>query len=605
MDENIKSKIILYFHNDPLTMKNSITINERLELLKKTKKIIFNSNWCMSRFTLNLKVSDYQNKLLVIPQSTSKTKINFKLKKKIISFVGKLNESKGYDIFGKAIIKILDEFNDWTAVVFGDEPRQKYFFEHKNLISYGFKKNSFVLNKLKEVSISVVPSRWNEPFGRSSIEASSRGSALIISNTGGLTETTKDAIIISKINEIELYKKIKILIKNIKLRKKLQKKTYKNFFLTNKYVSSLVDNLRKTVISNLNTLSIINRNSSLKILHITNLNERFDGRLHYNTGKRITNGFVRLGHNVLNLSDRDVLSSYKSLTDPSGIKFLNNKILNTHKNFKSDLVVLGHVDRLKKDTILEIKKTNNAKICQWFLDPLMLNGPDYIKNKKRILSLHNQIDTTFLTTHPNALNFKIKNSYFMPNPCDTSFEMLDNTKLLPSRDLFFAMSHGVHRGVLKDGKIDEREDFLMNLSEKLNGISFDKYGMEGIQPIWGEEFLNTLKNYSMALNLSRGKPIKYYSSDRIVQLMGNGLLTFIDKNTLLNEIITKEEAVFYNDVDDLIKKINFYKKNQKKLKRIASNGKKGYFKKFNSNIICQFIIDKTLNYKSKIKYAWN
>ena len=84
MDENIKSKIILYFHNDPLTMKNSITINERLELLKKTKKIIFNSNWCMSRFTLNLKVSDYQNKLLVIPQSTSKTKINFKLKKKII-----------------------------------------------------------------------------------------------------------------------------------------------------------------------------------------------------------------------------------------------------------------------------------------------------------------------------------------------------------------------------------------------------------------------------------------------------------------------------------------------------------------------------------------
>ena len=37
----------------------------------------------------------------------------------------------------------------------------------------------------------------------------------------------------------------------------------------------------------------------------------------------------------------------------------------------------------------------------------------------------------------------------------------------------------------------------------------------------------------MALNLSRGAPTKYYSSDRIAQLIGNGLLTFIDKKTKL------------------------------------------------------------------------
>ena len=37
----------------------------------------------------------------------------------------------------------------------------------------------------------------------------------------------------------------------------------------------------------------------------------------------------------------------------------------------------------------------------------------------------------------------------------------------------------------------------------------------------------------MALNLSRGKPVKYYSSDRIAQLMGNGLLTYIHSDTNL------------------------------------------------------------------------
>ena len=39
-----------------------------------------------------------------------------------------------------------------------------------------------VLNKLKDVSISIVCSRWEEPFGRTSLEAASRGCAVIISN---------------------------------------------------------------------------------------------------------------------------------------------------------------------------------------------------------------------------------------------------------------------------------------------------------------------------------------------------------------------------------------------------------------------------------------
>jgi hypothetical protein len=37
------------------------------------------------------------------------------------------------------------------------------------------------------------------------------------------------------------------------------------------------------------------------------------------------------------------------------------------------------------------------------------------------------------------------------------------------------------------------------------------------------------------LNLSRGKPTKYYSSNRIASLMGNGLLVFIDKKVQMND----------------------------------------------------------------------
>ena len=46
-------------------------------------------------------------KLSVIYQSTNKVKINLKKKDKLITFVGKLNSAKGYDIFGKTVINIL------------------------------------------------------------------------------------------------------------------------------------------------------------------------------------------------------------------------------------------------------------------------------------------------------------------------------------------------------------------------------------------------------------------------------------------------------------------------------------------------------------------
>ena len=598
------SKVVIYFHNDPLSMKGSSTIQDRKNLIKNTDKIIFNSRWCKERFLDGLQFENIKNEnLLVIQQSTSYTKVNFNKKKNIISFIGKLNTSKGYDAFGNAVIKILNEFHNWKSIVIGDEPREKHFFYHPRLKLYGFKSNKFILNKLKYTSISVVPSRWDEPFGRSSLEASSRGCALIISDKGGLTETTKNALIIKEINEKNIYNSLKKLINNETLRKSLQKKTYKNFYLTNEYISKKIDAVRDSLITI--KKKRVENIKNLKILHITNLNERFDGRLHYNTGKRITNGFIRLGHNVLTFSDRDIISKSRSVTDFSGIKTLNKKIINTHKNFKADLVVLGHADNITKKTILELKKINNCRICQWFLDPLIKKGPDYEKNKSRIKNLDNYLDATFLTTDPSVINFNIKNAYFIPNPCDKSFETLDNFKEKKNKDLFFAMSHGVHRGILKGGKKDNREYFLKDLKKKLPLLKFDIFGMDEIQPIWGESFLKTISNYNMALNLSRGEPTKFYSSDRIVQLIGNGLLTFIDKKTKLNKILSPKGVVYYNNLNDLAKKLIYYKNNFKELKKKASYGKKEYFRKFNSNIVSKFIVENTLKIKSDFKYTWN
>ena len=605
--KNYHKLLFLFFHNDPLQMNGSRSVEDRIKLLNNVDKIIFNSDWCRQRFfhSFNDK-SIYLNKTELCYQSTSKIKINFNKKQKIISFVGKLNKAKGYDIFGQTIIKILDKYPDWSSSVFGDEPREKLNFRHKNLNLFGFKKNDYILNHLKKVSISIVCSRWEEPFGRTSLEASSRGAAVIISKRGGLPETSSVAIKLKELSSKSLFNEIEKLIKDKKKLLTLQKESYKRFKLTHKYVSKLLDKFRdQFLIKEKISLFNIKKNKILKILHLTNFNRRFNGRLQYNTGRRLNNGFVRLGHNVLTLSDRDIIHDNKKILDPTGKKKLQNSIILNYKNFKPDCIVMGHADSIDGDTLSQLRDENkHLRICQWFLDPVHKNAPDYIKNNKRIIKNSNNIDFTFLSSCPSLLKNKINNSFFIPNPADKSFEILKNYENNCPNDVFFAMSHGVHRGILKDGKYDQREKYIKKLIKNNSKIKFDIYGMNKIQPVWGNDFLDAISKSKMGLNLSRGKAAKYYSSDRIAQLLGNGLLTFIDEQTQFRDLVGKNSIVYYSNLDDLSYKINKYKKDIKIAKKIAKNGRDIYHKHFNSTIVGDYMLSKLFDYKSKFKFIW-
>ncbi len=608
VNELDKRNYILYFHNDPLTMSGSKSISERSFLLNNCYRIIFNSNWSKKRFLQKMK-SDAINseKLIVINQSASKNKINFRNKENIITFVGKLNRSKGYDLFGNAVIKILKKYKKWTAFVVGDEPRDKLYFKHERLKNFGFREHKEVIKIYKKTSIAVVCSRWDEPFGRTSLEAAANGCAVIISNRGGLPETITNGRILKNLTVKDIYKNIEDLIINTKIRKKYQKLSFKNFYLSHQYVSRQIDNIRFNFLK-INKPHVSKSKSNFRILHITNFNERHNGRLFFNTGRRLNNGFIRLGHSVLEFSDRDIVSRGKSIKDFSGSNTLNDKLLKTCNHFKPDIIVLGHADMISKDILYNLKKDySDLKIAQWFLDPLNRNGPDFLKNKNRILDKSDVLDANFLTTSPEAVSLlskKVKN-YFIPNPSDSSMETLDNYKNDCSNDVFFALSHGVHRGQLKSRSSDDREKFIKDLVSKCKNIKFDLFGMNNVQPIWADQYFKNISNSKMGLNLSRGTPIKYYSSDRITQIIGNGLVTLIDEKTCYNDFFDKSEMVFYKNITDLSEKIEKISEDEKLRKSIGRKGKIKYMKYFNSNLVADFIIEKTLDLKNKKKYLWH
>jgi hypothetical protein len=200
----------------------------------------------------------------------------------------------------------------------------------------------------------------------------------------------------------------------------------------------------------------------------------------------------------------------------------------------------------------------------------------------------------------------MRNIFYIPNPSDLSIDNLKIDTITNNiYDMFIALSHGQHRATLKKFYKDEREDFIINLKEKLPNVIFDNYGIGDSQPIWGDQYYKRLSQSKMALNLSRGLPFKWYSSDRISSFIPNGITTFIDRATKLDDFFSENEVVFYKNFNELCSLIIELKNNDDKRRKIGKKGRIKYNTFFNSTKVAKFIFEKSLNLKLSEKYFWD
>ena len=119
----------------------------------------------------------------------------------------------------------------------------------------------------------------------------------------------------------------------------------------------------------------------------------------------------------------------------------------------------------------------------------------------------------------------------------------------------------------------------------------------------GHSYLNILSNAPMGLNISDRFDIEYYSSDRIAQLTGNGLCTFSPNVPHFDKLYSEEEVVYFNQIGELIEKLNYYKNNPLEREKIAKAGWQRAHKDYSSSRIAQYFIDTTFN-NSLSPYHW-
>ena len=591
LKKKITAKLIFVFHNNPKDMRGSASVKERINIAEKTDQIYFVSRWVKDKFFEGLPYKHKNNCEILYPGIKPLNK--FPKKEKLIIFCGKLNSSKGYDIFGNAVLKILDKFKDWKAIAIGNEPREKFDFQHKNFKILDWIQHKKILKYYSKASISVVPSKWLEPFGRTAMESAAYGCATITSKNGGLPETFDNELFLERISSDEIYRLIYKLIKNKKLQKIIQKRNFLNVkHKINKKVKQL-DDLKGFF---LNSNVYVNRGKKLKILHISQFDDRNDYRLfNISISSKISKGLIRNGHDVINFSYRNYINKI-IIQDRN--RTINQKVLDITNNYRPDLIILGHNNFLYRNNIEILKSKFNCKISLWYEDALgkKADGPHWRENLSLIETNNDLIDTYFTTTHPDEIFTTInkKKMSFLPIPVD---ENIENLKLYENKtnykDFFFALSHGVNFGKLKKRKIDEREDFIKKLMNKFPRINYNILGIANENPKWNYDYYKELSKCKIALNLSRGKPIKLTSSNRIASLIGNGIYTFIDQKTQYDKIFDESEVGTYKSIDDLGNKVEFLLSNENKIKKYAKNGRDKYFKLFNSKVVSDKIINKT------------
>jgi UDP-glucose:(glucosyl)LPS alpha-1,2-glucosyltransferase len=194
-------RILLFLHNDPRGMRGAKTPRERGGLSARLGRIV-----CVSRYIAGCWMEGLAGVTLplvhpncldfpALPEATARDPT--------IVFAGRVVADKGADSFVEACARALPVLPGWRAVMIGadrfraDSPETPFTKKLKaaaaaaGMEPFGYRDHAGVMAVLGRAAIAVVPSRWQEPFGLTALEAMASGAALITTRRGGLAELTE------------------------------------------------------------------------------------------------------------------------------------------------------------------------------------------------------------------------------------------------------------------------------------------------------------------------------------------------------------------------------------------------------------------------------
>jgi glycosyltransferase involved in cell wall biosynthesis len=207
-----RTPVGLLLNNDPVAMRAAGSPSARRRLLRRLRPVMAASEYVRRRFMEGLDpdagtVEVLHNciDLAAVPPQAER--------EKLILFAGRVVRDKAPDSFIRACALALPALPGWRAEIIGadgmsvtsretDYVRQiKAQALEAGVAMSGYRDHPLVLEAMTRAAIVIVPSRWNEPFGLTALEALACGAPLIVSPRGGLPEVAGDAAVYANPDE--------------------------------------------------------------------------------------------------------------------------------------------------------------------------------------------------------------------------------------------------------------------------------------------------------------------------------------------------------------------------------------------------------------------
>lgn len=201
-----RTPVGLLLNNDPQDMRAARSPAARTRLLRRLRPVMASSNWLRARFMDSVDpaagtVSLLHNciDLAAVPPPAARDNV--------ILFAGRVVRDKAPDAFVQACALALPSLPGWRAEIVGADgmsanSRETDFVRAvraqaaaAGIAMLGYRDHPLVLEAMTRAAIAVVPSRWNEPFGLTALEAIACGAPLIVSPRGGLPEVAGEAAV--------------------------------------------------------------------------------------------------------------------------------------------------------------------------------------------------------------------------------------------------------------------------------------------------------------------------------------------------------------------------------------------------------------------------
>ncbi len=191
------ARVVLFLHNDPQAMRRAKRAEERAALLRRMV-VVCVSGYLRDRFCAGVAGGDVR----VLPNAIELAALPARaaVREPVFLFVGRAVADKGADAFVRAFGAVRAQLPGWRAVLIGADRFYPGSAETPFLRALrpaadaagvemlGYQPHEAVLEAMARAAIVVVPSRWQEPFGLTALEALASGAALICAPAGGLRE---------------------------------------------------------------------------------------------------------------------------------------------------------------------------------------------------------------------------------------------------------------------------------------------------------------------------------------------------------------------------------------------------------------------------------